>query len=472
MKAFLAIVLQTMRSAIRAKVFHVLFALIIIAVFLLPMTVSGDGTAMGLVQIALTYSLGIVVALISTTTLWLSCSQLSREIEAYNVHLVLTKPCPKWKLWLAKWTGIFVMHTVILIVSAAVIYAFIQGRVKYETAKGHFSKDEIEQLNKEIRIGRRAFYPEPGKFDAKIEEEYARKKDELKGQSAASAKAEIRRQLVAKDGEVAPGDRKVWTFRGVSGKGDTLYLRYRVYSGSTSASSQVDMPCIWGVRDPSAPPEVTDPFVYDPNTLYAMGGSFHEIRLSPNCIDKNNGHTVQISFVNPPAGHKFWRGVKASSAVFQSNDGPVVMVAVASFFDNYCRAILLAIFQLAFLTALGCTVSSAFSTPVAAFVAVTYLVIGLSVQPAIDAPLKNDDGTYKYKGFSDRAAHYLAMGVGQVVVSVDDLDATSDLARGRLVEGLRLTRSFFSLLLFRTGMISAIGIWILTKREMGAVIRK
>ena len=55
MKAFLAIVKQTVRSAIRAKVFHVLFVLIILAVFLLPVTISGDGTAKGLVQISITY---------------------------------------------------------------------------------------------------------------------------------------------------------------------------------------------------------------------------------------------------------------------------------------------------------------------------------------------------------------------------------------------------------------------------------
>ena len=73
MKSFLAIVRQTMRSAIRAKVFHVLGVLILLSVFLLPATVSGDGTAKGLVQISLTYSLGIVVALI----LWLAL--LNRE---------------------------------------------------------------------------------------------------------------------------------------------------------------------------------------------------------------------------------------------------------------------------------------------------------------------------------------------------------------------------------------------------------
>ena len=158
--------------------------------------------------------------------------------------------------------------------------------------------------------------------------------------------------------------------------------------------------------------------------------------------------------------------------MFQQSDGPVLMVKVASFFSNYCRAIVLALLQIAFLAALGCMVSAAFSTPVAAFVAVAYLVIGLSVHAAIDAPLQNDDGSYQYKNVAEKAAHYMARCVGHIVVSVDDLDATSDLARGRLVENARLVNAVFSLFLIRTGLMVALGIWILQKRELGTVIRK
>ncbi len=471
MKAFSAIVLQTIRSAIRAKVFHVLFALIILAVFLLPVTVSGDGTAKGLVQISITYSLGVVVALISTTTLWLSCSQLSREIETYNIHLVVAKPCPKWKLWLGKWFGIFIMHTVILLVSAALIFALIQYRVARDTAKERFSKAEIEQLNKETRVGRRSFRPDPTQFGEAVEREYARKKAEgtLTGNEE-SDKAEIRRQLIAKEGEVQPGAAKTWTFKGVEGKGE-LYLRYRIYSGSTSAMDQKTMPGLWGVRAPDAPPTVADPFVYMMHS--SMGGTFQEIRIDNRAIDKINGNTVSIRYVNPPKEAEEWQGVEGASAMFQLKDGPILMVAVSSFFENYCRAMLLAIFQIAFLAALGCTVSAAFSTPVAAFVAVTYLLIGLAVRPAIDAPLQNDDGSFRYKGFADKAAHKMAMYVVRpLVVSVDDLDATSDLANGRLVENSRLFGIPFIFMLIRIGLITGAGIWIINKRELGAVIRK
>ncbi len=472
MKSFLAIIKQTMWSAVRAKIFHVLGVLILLSVFLLPATVSGDGTAKGLVQISLTYSLGIVVALISTTALWLSCSQLSREIEAYNIHLVVSKPCPKWKIWFGKWTGIFLMHAVILVVSAAVIYGLIQFRVSWEVRHGRFSKAEIEALDKEIRVGRREFRADKTDLREKIEAEYNRRKNtDLKEMNPDIAKAEIHRQLIAKDGEVQPGNMKFWTFRNVVGKGDVIYLRYRLYSGSTQALSQRNMPCLWSVKDPNTPAGVESGYV--PGALSeVMGGTFQELALSKECVDKNNGNTVSVMFLNPQKDAPVWRGVEASSAMFQEKDGPVLLIAVSSFFGNYCRAILLALFQIAFLVALGCTVSAAFSTPVAAFVAVAYLVIGLSVSAALDAPSRGLDGQVQYKNIAERTAHYVAVAAGSVVVSVDDLDATSDLARGRMVENARIIHSLISLMLLKTGIMSAIGIWILSKRELGLVIRK
>jgi ABC-type transport system involved in multi-copper enzyme maturation permease subunit len=465
-KAFLAIVTQTMRSAIRSKIFHVLFALIILAMFLLPVTVSGDGTAVGLVQISLTYSLGVVVTLISTTTLWLACSQLSREIEAYNIHLVVSKPCPRWKVWLGKWFGIFIMHAVILVVSATVIFALIAWRVN----RGNFSTAELARLDKEIRVGRRGFFPQIPEYDRQADAEYERRQGEFDANhDVAATKAEIKRQIIAKAGEVPPGAAKVWLFKNVAVKSpdDPLFLRYRVYSGSTSSTNQKQMPCIWGLRDPAAPPSVADPFVN--LSLNVMGGTFQEMPLNAKSIDELD-NSVTVRYINPP--QEYWQGVEATSAVFQPSDGPVILVAVSSFGNNYARAMLLALLQLAFLAALGCTVSAAFSTPVAAFVAVAYLVIGLSIQAAITAPLTNDDGSYRYKNVAEMAAHKFAQGLSHVIVSVDDLDATSDLIRGRLIENRRLLLTFASLFCLRTGLIAAIGVWIFTRRELGAVIRK
>lgn len=514
LKPYLAIILQTMRSALRSKVFHVLAVLILLAVVLLPLTVEGDGTAISLVQISVTFSLGVVVALISTTALWLSCSQLSTEIERYSIHLVVAKPCPKPLIWLGKWTGIFLMHAAILIVSAAVIFALIQLRVSL----GGFSKGELRQLDAEVRVGRTAFPPNPRDYTAQISAEYEKRKGENLPEDA--LKAEIRRQLVARDGEIRAGAVKEWTFSGLKPQQDDIFLRFRLFSGSTTSTDQQMMYFTWKVKDPTSP--AADPFVElypegkgdDQKFHSAKGGSFHEWHVSGKYIDPTT-RTVTLRFYNmnhqvenfdatfrsqapdnETPEQKLQRekedqekADRAKIAILQQADGPLLLVAEASFAANYVMAIVQALLQIAFLAALGCAVSAAFSTPVAAFVAVSYLVIGLTVQAAIDAPLLNDDGSYKYNSALDHGAHLLARAVDVVVVSVDDFDATASLANGRLVTNRRIAkvmrtmeRSFdtpavavtlgTAVLLIRWVLIFGLGIWIFQKRELGSVIRK
>ncbi len=475
-RAFLAIVKQTIRSSVRSKVFHVLFGLILLSLFLLPVTVSGDGTAMGQLQIALTYSLGVVVALISTATLWLSCALLSREIESYSLHMVAVKPCPRWLVWTGKWFGVFVMHAGILILSAILILALVMWRVK----NGDFSEAEMETVRNELLVGRRAFAPEWPEFRKLAAEEY--KKRRANGtldtnQPPGYAEAEILRRIKANHTEVAPGEARFWTYKGVSviREKDILFLRYRMYAGSTSQGSQRRMRGTWAVRDPSSKDK--DRFIPAPRE--EMSGVFHELKMSPAIIDKSRDGLVVIGYRNPPANEQIqWEDVdeeergKGVPVVFQLSDGPHLLVRVTGFTSNFIRSLILALFQIAFLSALGCTVGAAFSTPVAAFVAVAYLVIGMSVQAAVDAPLRDDLGRAEYKGAWDRTAHVVAQVVRAVVVSVDDLDATSDLARGRLIEYSRIGKTLLGMIVLRGGLIAAVGMWILTRRELGVVIRR
>lgn len=469
MKQLRAIVTQTVRSAIRSRVFHVLFFFILLAVALLPVVVSGDGTAKGQAQITLTYSLGVVVALISTTTLWLACSQLPREIEDYTMHMVTTKPCPRWIIWLGKWLGVFLMNAFILVISAIIIY----GLVMWGLRRHRFDEAEMTRVRSEVLVGRRAFEPVVPDFAAEARQEYEARKAAGKleeGHNPETVLNDLLRQKKAESTDLPPGAvPKMWRFENVRvPKGvDKLFLRYRNYAGSTSQSSQRLMRGIWLVVHPDAksnegPEEIRQ---------QVLTGSFHELELSADIISKDG--VVQIGYLNPPAEVQPETGEDRSvSVIFQLADGPVLMARVSGFAPNYVRAMVLALFQLAFLAALGCTVGAAFSTPVAAFVAIAYLVIGLSVRAAIAAPLQDDFGRYQYKGVFDRAAHHLAQGVGLVVVSVDDFDATSDLARGRLVEYSRLGETFAILVVVRSGLIALLGIWVLHRRELGTVIRR
>jgi hypothetical protein len=210
------------------------------------------------------------------------------------------------------------------------------------------------------------------------------------------------------------------------------------------------------VRDPDAGEEA---FSILPQRV--MSGAFHEIILPARFVAADG--TLALGYSN--------ENQAGSSVIFQMADGPSLLVPAAGFLSNYLRAVLLVLMQIAVLAALGCAVSALFSSPVALFVAVGYLVIGFSVQSAVNVPIADEFGKVSYRGVTDRAAHYVALATRQAVVSVTEFEAAEDLTRGRLITAARLGRSLFLLLGLRTLPLAALGMYVFHRRELGLVIR-
>ncbi|MGN0866271.1 MAG: ABC transporter permease [Oligosphaeraceae bacterium] len=526
MKAFHAILKQTVRSALRSKVFLVLFALILLCVIGLPLTIRGDNTAAGLIQVSLTYSLNLVIALVSASCLWLGCSLLSSEIEGYQVHMAVTKPCPRWKLWTGKFVGVFLMHAVILVVSMVLIYGLTFYRLRAAHASGLFSDSDMARLQREFLVARRQFRPAMPDLRDKVTEEYEKRvkqglvdarMDELavKRQIMQELASAMMRNIVVK-----PGEEHTWEFKDVripAGADVRLCLRFRMYSNDSLTTDQRMIPLDFGFQYKGAVQGVTGrPTVWytegpeGARAPFVMpGGSWQEINTltsqeeallategikegvfplkAADVVDAEGKSPVVLTIRNlgdlllPPAEaippdeesqKEYQRQVRNSTAVFQVADGPTLLCPVASFPQNYFRTMLMALFQLAFLAALGSTVGALFSTPVAVFVAVAYLIIGLVVPAALNAPLRGDDGRFMYANVWEKAAHLMAQGVQTLVVTVDDLNTTGDLAAGKLVELHELGWAFLKVLVVRSGLLAFLGIFFLTRRELGLVVRR
>ena len=535
MKSFLAIFKQTIRSAMRSKVFHVLFALILLCVIGLPLTIKGDNTASGLVQVSLTYSLNLVIALISASTLWLGCSQLATEIEGYQIHLITTKPCRRWVVWAGKTLGVFLMHAVLLVVSMFIIYALTLYRLGAAQRTGLFTEQDMEKLRQETLVGRRSFRPTPVALYEDVQREYEKRvkngtvnpEDDPK-----TIKKMIRAELIQeimKNVSILPGKDHAWAYERVRlGKNDPiLYLRFRLYTGDITDTDQKQIPVDWGFqvfKDEDGKPlpaasaenavvwystmhgqmeQVDGQSVIMPQPFMMPGGTWQELTtmergaegfttmelpiLSSMIVNDAENNRVVLRFHNlgdaflPPEGsvppdeesQAAYQKLKQNyTAIFQVADGPVLLSKVTGFFSNFVRTMVMAVIQLAFMAGLGCTVGAIFSTPVAVFVAISYLVIGLSASAAVDAPLKNDDGSYMYKNAAERVLHYVAQGVQWCVVTLDELDCTGDLANGRLVEIADIIWTFIRVLILRTGILAGVGIFILNRRELGLVVRK
>ena len=525
MKAFLAIFKQTVRAALRSKVFIVLFALILISVIGLPLTIKGDNTAAGLVQISLTYSLNVVIALISASTLWLGCAAMSGDIESYNIHLVLAKPCPRWVVWFGKWSGVCLMHCAILVVSMFIIYGLTLFRLSNAERSNFFSAEDMNKLRQETLVARREFRPIPVNLYKLVADEYEKRvntgkvdPNQDKEMVMKAIEGEMIQQIM-RNITLKPGESRTWVYKGVTaGKGDTpLYLRFRIYTSDISDTDQRMLPVDWGMtvyKDQSgkALPAGEKPQVWysqGANRYFSQpGGTWQELyTVTQGDIDRKQGLTqlnlpvmanmiiddenegrVEITLRNmadqmlpdpknipadnAEAQKAYNDAVQKNTAVMQVADGPVLLAQSASFFNNFLRTVVMALFQLIFLSALGCSVGAIFSTPVAVSVALAYIIIGLVVPAAVNAPMQNDDGSYAYKNVFEQGAHYMARGVQMLVVTVDDLDCTSQLASGRLVEASSIGGAFLKVLLLRTGLITLLGIAVLNRREMGLVVRK
>ncbi len=157
------------------------------------------------------------------------------------------------------------------------------------------------------------------------------------------------------------------------------------------------------------------------------------------------------------------------SVVFQMVDGPHLMIPVTSFLGNYARVVFLIFCQIVFLGVLGCVCGALLSTPVAIFLAFSYVGIGavlLAMEPASpeDAIIPRSPLMY--------ALYLVRQGAGYLIVSVNEFNQLSLLSKGQLIELGLILAIVLKVVVLRGLPMAIIGNWLLRRRELGLVIRR
>lgn len=457
MKAFFGIVSHTIRTAVRSRVFAVLLLALVIAIALLPTTVQGDGTATGQVQIVLTYSLSVVTVVLSLSSLWLSCSLLSREIESYTAHMLVTKPVRRAQLVIGKATGVFLLHAVLLALAGGCVFFLVQWRVN----RGNFPENELAEVRREVLVGRRMVHPERPDFVAIARQEFERRvaDGQIDPQTGrGQAMSQLLHQVKAAYTEIPFRRQRRWRIDNVPVKKgtETITVRYRVYVGSTSSSRQRTTHGVWGVQVPGEP-EGT----YRTVPVRVPGGSFQEFRLPVELVDEDGALVLMYGNEDP----------EEKSVIFQVGDGPFVLSRETGFAQNAARALGLVLLQLAFLSLLGTVVSALLSTPVAVFAGVSYLVLGMAADMAVER-IDPEMQAGARQALTYRVSTGVARGLHLAFASPSDFTVATDLSRGRLVRWSRLGRVAGVVVLLQGGILTAAGIVLFNRRELGKVVRQ
>ncbi len=467
MKAFWAIIKITFKSAIRSHIFQLLLFVLALCVVFIPTTISGDGTAHGFIQISLKYSMSAVAFVLSLSSIWLACQLLSRDIENYELHMVVSKPVSRITIWLAKWTGICIIHLILLFIAAAVVYF----SVIWQYNNRDFNKFEKERIDNEVLVGRRVFMPELPDIDAEAKRLLAKRKarSEELGLDF-DAKKEFREckiKATAAFSEILSGRLRVWKYKNLPvDEKRPLYLSYRFYINKVDSSKQRLSHGLWGYGQPKFIEEKSEDgkpakkkflgfdYLREMQPRQFMSGVFNEITLPPGLISPDG--EVQVIFMNTD--------IQKAPFFTQKADGPKLLLKVSTFWENYFRAVSVLSLQLIILAGLGCAAAAVLSMPTAVFVVISYLMFGSIATYMVDT-------TY-FGGAGDVIAYWVGKILLLAVIPMQKFEVTNYVANGELIELTLMGKLFLQYFVLRALPFFVLGMWLYKRRELGLVIRK
>ena len=446
-----AIAQLTWKAAFRFRLFWVLCALLIGSVVVLPILIKHDGTARGFTQILLTYTLSVITVLLGLATLWLSCGILAREVEDCQMQVVATKPIARWQIWLGKWLGVTLLNVAFLALAGGSVYALLKWRASQLPA------EHQRVLRNEIFVSRAAL-KQPAPNLEQYEEKFFQERiaqNPVPPEEYAQLRKTIREQLKTGLQIVPPGYQRTWNidfgFRKNFLQNQPLYIRAKFNAAQTNIAGTYFG--TWYVGEPGNPNRFIKPASLASDT-------FHEFEIPANLITAQG--QLPIVFHNQ----------NNTALLFSLEEGLEVLYREGGFALNFARGLLIVLFWLSLLAALGLASASFLSFPVAAFFSLTVLVIALSsgtlssiVSEGTVLGTNHETGAPVSTTF-DRTVLPLFKGMLAILNLVQDFNPVESLSTGRSIGWDVLGRAFGQIVLLLGGLLALFGMFVFTRREL------
>ncbi len=112
MPKLLAIALVTWRQAVRSGLLAAGLGLLLLTAWGLPEVLHGDGTPVGRLEVVLRYTIGVAAVLLSAAALWTATLGVAREMADRRLDLVRIHPVHPAFIWGGKMLGVLAVCTV------------------------------------------------------------------------------------------------------------------------------------------------------------------------------------------------------------------------------------------------------------------------------------------------------------------------------------------------------------------------
>ena len=452
MQPLLAIAKLTWKAAFRYRLFWVLAVTLLSAVVLLPVVVKDDGTARGLVQILLTYTLSVTSFLLGLSTLWLSCGTLARDVDECQIQMVVVKPVGRWQIWLGKWLGILALNTALLSLAGVAIYSLLQWRAASLTPR------QQQILREEVMVARAGVKPKPPDLNSQIESQLSKipNRARLSAEELKAARQHIAERVYLEAQVVGPRQRHPWEFDlGLSGRlrgNEPLFIRVKFYSASTNSAGLYEG--LWMFATPGS-----DTVNQTPSMRLAPD-SFQEFQV-PRTMADAQGRLLVV-----------FQSQEDASLVFSLDDGIEILYRDGGFGLNFFRGLGILLAWLALLSALGLAAASITSFPVAAFCSISVLVVAMSSSTLAESVANETVIAGRPEDFqmirpvANAVFLPLFKGILAMVNLVNVASPIELLSTGRSITWVLLGEAWFQVVFIAGGVLAVIGIWLLTRREL------
>lgn len=471
----LSIARAVLIEASRLKLTTVPIILLLIGLASLPGVLSADQPLRYRVQSFLQFGTGSAFWLIAALVLTFSVATVAFDQRDRTIWQTITKPVKPWQYVLGKWLGASTLGAVLLAVSGAGVFFFVDHlrslpargeREAYVAEQGPISEDRLV-LESQVLTARVAVANTPFAYDrqqfmenvlSKAEEEFTRRRamgespeqqEAFRAQLVAEMEKSLEKSVQVTYRSIAPGAEQYYKFEGLLDAKKSrrpIILRYKVNSGSNS---------------PDALYRVTIEFAKVPARVHEVVlAQWQYLRLTPEVISDDG--VVEFRVIN---GDVF-QGLPNPETITFPPDALEMSYAAGSFPSNFARVMLVLWIKIAFLAMLGVCLATFLSFPVAIMVAgcIFMAAEGASyLNSALESYWTTDrDGNTLYLNVVINA---VATVVAKAFQVYSDLRPTD-----RLVEGLRMHWSGVGLgagvLGLWTTILFAAGSYILGRREL------
>ena len=439
----------TIRTAVRSRTFAWLLAATLGITLGLPLLLRGDGTAAGHMRMVIIYPTAMLFAVLVIGTLWLSAGLVSLEISNRQLQSVAVKPVRAFDIWLGKWLGVVAMSG--CLVAAATLGLLLS--INRTTQRYAGSPEDVAVLQEEILVGRRMITPE---LPVELAESAERLRLTLVAEGRTPEPAHMNRvlqEMKARRAIVAPGTTISWTLKlpANSLRRESREKRSLRYQFRCDPGERVPISGSWTLSaEGCAPVEFTVTDVLDGTHHLAIPDSFQP-----------DSDTVTATFARET-------GADAPYLFFDAHTPVVLLVHESGFAMNLARGMLAIIGFLAAVAAIGLSVGTVFSFPVALFTGGALLFALTLAAGFSEGPPEHSHGPESTPGLITRTAEPVLLAIKHATANLVDNIPVAALGDGMLFSWRQTGECIVLLLLLLPAILGALSALLLSQKELAA----